>query len=97
MVRNARNATVAVGTGAVVVLPETFPRRTRYVLKNTSSGTQIITVSFGQEKLAVANEGIPLSVGAVISDSDSESYQCFSGAITAIADGASAQLSVFEA
>lgn len=94
---SARNATVTIAATATQVLPMTSPPRTRYVITNMSVGGQVITISFGQSKGPVLNEGIPLGAGDVIMDSDSEGYECFKGEINAISTAAGGILAVFEA
>jgi hypothetical protein len=92
-----RNETLAVGTTAVSVsLPK--ERKTIYI-KNTSSGAAaaaIITVCFSNVQIAVANAGYVLDPRNYITDSDSESYAAWDGAITAISDTAASQLTIVE-
>ena len=94
---NARNASVTVGTSAVIVLPLTSPPRTRFAIKNTSTAAQVITLSFGQEKVPVAGEGVVLNVGETCADSNGDTYEVFKGAILGIASAAGGTVSVFEA
>lgn len=88
-----RNEQLAVGTTTVRVA-DTRARKVIY-LKNTSEGTQKITVVFGRH-LAVANKGVVLDVGENVIDSDSENYKCFRGVIMAISSAADGKLSIFE-
>lgn len=89
-----RNDTVAVGTASVSVC-EVNKKRIVVYLRNTSTGTQVITVNFG-DKNAVANQGVVLEVGDYVADSQSENYNCYKGKVFAVASAASAQLSVME-
>lgn len=93
---SARNATVTVGVTATQVLPITKPARTRYVIKNMSGVGVQVTIVFGRDEVAVAGSGIVLDPGDMISDSDSEGFECFKGEIQAIAT-APGTLAVFEA
>ncbi len=91
-----RNEIVAVDTSSVEVCIERDEETKRrvLVLKNTSTGTQVITVSLGV--VAVANTGIVLNVGEILTDSVSEGYIPFQGKISAISSAAAGQLSVME-
>lgn len=88
-----RNEAVAVGTSSVEIAPAR--NRKMILIRNTSSGTQEITVHLGYG-VAVADVGIVLAAGESFSDSSEANYECFSGTITAIGDAASGQLSVVE-
>jgi hypothetical protein len=89
----SRNELVSVGTSSVQVANAT--PRVALAITNSSSGQQVITVNFGFSS-AVAGKGVVLQPGQTITDSDQPPYKCFQGVITAIADGAGGQVSVFE-
>ena len=91
-----RNELVAVGVTAVQLLGLTMPERTRYSIRNSSVGAQVVTLSFGSKKAPVVNEGFPLLPGDVWAESDSGDFRCFKGMITAISDVAGAQVSLVE-
>jgi len=89
----SRNEKVTVGTSSVQIAPA---RKRRVILiRNTSTGTQRITVCMGFKE-AVEDEGIVLEPGELFSDSNSEGYECWQGVITAISDSSGGQLSIFE-
>jgi len=88
-----RNEQITVGTTSVRVADER-KRKVLYV-KNTSTGTQAITVVFGRFT-AEENKGVVLDLGEIIVDSDSEEYTCFEGVITAISSAADGKLSIYE-
>jgi len=88
-----RNEQITVGTTNVRVADER--KRKVIYFKNTSTGTQVITVVFGRYT-AEANKGVVLNVGESVIDSDSENYECFEGVITAISTAAGGKLSVYE-
>lgn len=93
----ARNDVLTVGVTAVQVSPPR-PERSRFALKNTSAGAQVITIVFGTGDAPVANSGVVLEPGEMVTDSDSGlGYFCFKGEISAIANLAAGQLSIFEA
>jgi len=89
-----RNAKLTIGTSSVKVADARNPRKS-IILRNASSGGQIITLNAG-ELPAVANEGFSMNPGDFLSDSTSEGYVCYQGMYTAIADGAGAILSIME-
>jgi len=93
----ARNTTVAVAVTATRVLDMTLPHRTRFAIRNSSAGAQVVTLSFGHNKAPTLLEGFPLLPGEVWAESDSQDYKCFKGEINAISDVAGAVLSVVEA
>jgi len=90
-----RNNSLAVGTAAVIVAPAPIIKRTSIYIRNTSTGTQRITVVMGNQA-AVVNNGIVLAPDDTIVDSNSEGYECWQGSINAIADAANGQLSIYE-
>lgn len=89
----SRNEKITVGTSSIQIAPRR--KRTLILLRNTSSGTQKITVCFGFKE-AVVNEGAVLEPGDVIVDANSEGYKCWQDVITAISDSANGQLSIHE-
>jgi len=89
----SRNEKVTVGTTSIQIAPAR--KRKVILIRNTSSGTQKITICMGF-KQAVEDEGIVLEPGESITDSNSEGYECWQGIITAISDSAGGQLSIFE-
>ena len=92
----ARNEAVTIAaTSTIVSNAPTTGRRKVIYLKNTSTAGQIITVNFGDQP-AVAYSGVVLDVGEITVDSDSESYKCHNGRITAISSAAGARLSIHE-
>lgn len=90
-----RNARLTVGTTAVNVSLRNFSRK-GISLRNSSTGSQVISLSFSENETAVANSGIVLSAGSVINDFDGEGYKCWKGTITAISSAAGAVLSIYE-
>lgn len=95
MVNETRNEKITVGTSSTLV-SEANPNRKLIYIKNTSTGGQTITVCFSDAKPATLNEGIVLSPGQDIIDSDSMGYECYKGTITAISDASGGQLSIYE-
>jgi hypothetical protein len=91
---STRNDSVVVGTSSTLI-SDTRERRTAIYLKNTSTGSQVITVCFGN-KAAVLYEGVTLSVGDVVIDSNGEAYLCYQGQIQAISSAADGRISVYE-
>lgn len=90
----SRNDAVTVGATAVTVsLPN---ERTMFVLRNVSTGGQVISIALSDTGEAVANKGIVLNVNDFFGDSDNASYQCWKGKITAIASAAGGSLAVTE-
>jgi len=90
----SRNEAVAVGATAV----EVAPARNRTVLyyKNISTAGQVITVWMSSTGAAAVNTGQVLNPQDWISDSSSQGYSCWSGAVTAISSAAGGVLTVFE-
>lgn len=70
-------------------------KRKLIMLRNTSTGGQVITVNFGFTP-AIQNKGIVLNPNEVMCDSSSEGYDCWQGTINAISDIADGKLTVFE-
>ena len=89
----ARNDQVSVGASSTIIEQENNQRKA-IVLRNSSTGGQIISISFG-ELSAVASNGIVLSPGQAFSDADSENYTCWKGRIQAISSAVGGVLSVF--
>jgi len=85
---------VSVGTTAVVV--SNANRRAMYVLRNISTGGQILSIALSDVTLAVANTGIILNVNDFFGDSDSGGYSCWKGQITAISSAAGGTLAITE-
>lgn len=95
MVENTRNETVDVGVAAVAVSKNNLGRRMLYI-RNSSPAAQVITVTFSDNAIAVANKGIVLKPEEALTDSDSAGYECWKGNISAISDGANGVLTVVE-
>jgi hypothetical protein len=91
-----RNDLVTVGTSSVIIsqYPNGVPRRLIYI-RNSSTGGQTITISFGNS-VAVALYGVVLAAGESVADQSQEGYQCFQGVVSAVADGANGQVSIYE-
>lgn len=95
-----RNDLLTVGAASITVAV-TRARQAIY-FRNSSTGGQIITITAGSVRPAVAGYGIMLKPGEVFIDSstagitDEFGYRCFQGPYQAIADGAGGALSVFE-
>lgn len=64
--------------------------------RNTSTGGQVITLTFSDTDVAVAGTGIVLNVGEYIIDSDSENYKCWQGKVSAIASAVGGSLAVMQ-
>ena len=90
----ARNEIIAVGTSNVLI--SDMKKRKMVYLRNTSSGTQVITIRFDNVEPAVANKGIVLSVGEVCVDASSEGYEAWNGKIQAISSAINGQLTIVE-
>lgn len=95
MANNTGRKTVTIGTTDVTVsnaLPNTS--RVLFILQNTSTGGQKITIGIGQE--AVAGNGIVLSPGGYYSETRDENFNPSNEDLHAIADGANATLGIVE-
>lgn len=92
--QDARNDLVAVSTTSVNIAPFRATPRTAIYIRNSSTGAQVITLSFGFT--AVANTGIVLRPGESFTDANSESYICWQGTINGISSAADGQVSVYE-
>jgi len=92
-----RDESLTVGTSAAVVcLEQSLPQSQRSVLilTNISTGGQTIYLSFSGE--AVANKGIPLSVGGFHAESIDAGFRPSNNQITAIASAVGATLAIHE-
>lgn len=95
MVDMVRNEVVTVGTTAISISPA--QQRKNIYLRNVSTGAQVITITFSNNQIAVANAGFVLNPGEYITDSDSGStYEAWDGAISAISSVAGGSLAVVE-
>lgn len=93
-----RNAQVAVGVASTQISEQRNKMNPRkaYVFSNSSpNAADIITINLGGNA-AVANIGIILHQGDVVSDSNSGDYEVHQGSITAICATANGQLSIYE-
>lgn len=94
---NASESLLTVGTSVVEVLPDlgiSGRKRKAFVLTNTSTGGQTITISMGNEPTAGA--GAVLYPGGSYTEFRDPSFIVFQRRITAIASGAGAKLSIQE-
>jgi len=97
-VGETRNTQLTIGTSLVLVANRvTAPKRKGISFRNSSTGSQVISLSFSENEAAVANSGIVLSPGSVVNDFTSEGYTCWQGTISGIAGAAGAVLSIYEA
>ena len=95
MVEQTRNVSIAVGTSSVQVSPPLIRgQRIVFVATNTSTGGQIITLSWGGE--AVAGAGVVLNAGSSWSESIEGTFTPNEQEIQAVASGAGGTLSVHE-
>jgi hypothetical protein len=92
--KGTRAEAQTIGVSSSVVLPINQERKV-FVLRNSSTGGQIITLNIGMSP-AILNEGIVLSSGQAYSENNAEQFECWKGQIQAISDVAGAILSVFE-
>lgn len=90
----AYNFTAAVGLASAVI--SRAKHRKSFVLRNISTGGEVITIAFSNFSAAVAGEGVVLNPNDAIADANSGSYVCWSGDFNAIATGAGGQLAVME-
>jgi len=84
-------ATVTVGTTSVNILPD--QKRVLHVIVNTSTGGQVITLSFGRVAIAGVS-GVVLNPGQAWVESNGEGFECYQGPIQAIANGAGGSIGV---
>ena len=89
---NVRNQIIAIGTDPVLV--STAHRRNEIVITNSSSATQVITISFGD--VATALEGVVLQPWSVYYASNTQGFNVFQGDIFVIGSAVSGQISIFE-
>lgn len=89
-----REEVISVGLTAVLV--SDARKRTAFYLRNVSTGGEKISVQLSNITIPVDNTGIVLKADDFIMDNNSEGYQCWTGKITAICNGAGGKLSVFE-
>ena len=88
------NKSEVVGTTSVKISHPKF--RKGYSIRNVSTAGQIISIVLSNNDAAVANSGIVLSVGENFIDSNSEGYECWTGAISAISSAASGSVAIME-
>jgi len=84
--------TQTIGATSVKILDA--QKRKEFSLVNTSTGGQIISLTFGM-KAAVALTGIVLSPGQTYIASDDSGFKCYEGPISAIASAAGATIAIF--
>jgi len=89
---NVRNQIVLVDTANVLLSPAHY--RNEIVITNTSSGAQVITISFGD--IAIAGEGVVLQPNSVYFGSNTAGFNVFQGDIFIIGNGSGGQVSIFE-
>lgn len=70
--------------------------RKSFVLRNISTGGEVITIAFSNFAAATAGAGVVLNPNDAIADANSGGYVCWSGDFNAIASGAGGQLAVME-
>jgi len=90
----ARNQVLTIGTTEVLVSDK--KQRKALYLRNTSTVGQIITIAFDNLNAVTAGQGIILSPGEFLTDSNNADYKVWNGEIKAIATAAGATLSVME-
>lgn len=97
MTINDRNVSISVGTDNVVISEDKSQnnvKRIFYSIINTSTGGQIISISFTDE--AGAGKGIPLSPGGQISESEDNGFQVTKSRISAVSSIAGGTIAVAE-
>ena len=98
--QHSSNKSVSVGTSAVEVLPDltngqdVTGKRKAFVITNTSTGGQKISLSIGQN--AVANTGIILYPGGTWAEAVDPAFEPTNRNISGIASAASGSVSVME-
>lgn len=80
-----RNTSASVSTASIEILPANIRRKLFSIVSLTAGVTT--TIAKGDVP-AVANNGIVLSQGQGVWESDGENFQCWKGAIQVIASGA---------
>lgn len=87
---------VSVGTSSVEVLTNLGPDKTRkgFIITNTSTGGQIVTLGFGKD--AVAGSGAVLYPGGSYWEFTDPAWIVFQRRILAIASGASGTVAIQE-
>jgi len=95
MTENISNKTLTVGTDQVEVSPDmTGSQRSFIGITNTSTGGQIISLSFGQE--AVSLSGTVIYPGGKYSESTDAGYKPTNKQITAISNLAGGTIAIQE-
>jgi len=95
MSERVRNAQLTIGTTSSIVAPEVMGNQRRVlVLNNTSTGGQVITVSWEQE--AVAGKGIVLYPGGSWSEAVDSGYIPSPKQVYAVSSAAGGLLSIHE-
>jgi len=93
--KQVRNESVSVGTSSVLVSsPIINGQRTLFVVSNTSSGGQNITLSV--DAYAIAGAGLVLSPGMAWSESADSAFQPTNRPIYAVASAASGSVGIQE-
>ena len=89
------NKTVSIGVTAVVVSNQLLPKqRKEIILTNTSTGTEVISLAFGQD--AVNGEGIVLYPGGSYASSKDGDFYPSELHVSAVSDTASSSLAISE-
>lgn len=88
---------ITVNTPSIQILPRVSGSliRTQLVIQNTSTASQTITIR-KSDLPAVVNQGIVLIAGFSYVESTDGGYLCYQGAVQAISDAASGNLSMTE-
>lgn len=89
---SASTQTLAAATNAQV-FPKRFGRRIAFSIANVGANAAFINMS--DLGIAVANTGVYLAPGGVLSDSNGASYQCWQGSVSGIST-AGTTLSIWE-
>lgn len=90
----AGSSNVAVAATSTAVLQARRGRRLGFSISNYSA--LLVYVNLSDKEGAVIGRGIALQPGMTISDSSSDVYKCWQGAISAIETTGAATLSVWE-
>jgi len=93
---NERSLNYAVTLAITSAVISGKKHRKSYVIRNTSTAGEVISLSLANETIAVAGSGIVLNPNEYIADSNSGTYKCWSGDIQALATAATATLAVTE-
>lgn len=100
MTEITRNDALTIGTTSSEVSSNVIAAgqnaRKFVLLRNSSTGGQVISVVFSNLSPAVANTGVVLAVGQHFAWSVDANLPVWQGRISAIADASGATLSVFE-